>query len=96
MINRTAMNVDQVAGHLIKSGVAIKGIFKTEEPEVEDDAVNVTDTISVQVSSYGDCYMTVSRYEPKGAFGECYVFYPERLSIADIIMDIKRAMEDES
>lgn len=95
MINRVSMNVDQVAGHLIKSGIAIKGIHRTEEPEVEDDAVQVTDTISVQVSSYGDCYMTVSRFESSGAFGECFVFYPERLSIADVVTDIKRAMEDE-
>lgn len=89
MKNKLSMNVDVVAGKLIKAGVAIKKIYHTTEPDVEDDAIYVTDTVHVQVSSYGDPYMTVSRQH-----GEEFVNSSPRLSIADIVSDINKAMKE--
>jgi len=93
MYNRLSMNVDQVAGHLIKHGIKYKSIHRTEEPEVEDDAINITDHISVQVSSYGDAYMSVGRWDP---VAECFFYSPERLGIPELVNDIKLALKEES
>lgn len=91
MKNKLSMNVSQVAKKLKAMGVPIKKIVPTVDFDCEDDSIEITDTISVQVSSIGDAYMSVTRKTDD----ESFIFYPERLDLNHIALDIRKAMTEE-
>lgn len=90
MKNQPSMNVMAVARYLKLLGCPVKKVIPTDDVDVEDDSIEVTDTISVQVSSIGDAWISVSRTK-----GDDFIFYPERLDVRDVWKDIQDAMEDE-
>lgn len=91
MKNKLSMNVVAVAKHLKKLGVPVLAVHVSDDIECEDDSIEVSKTIHVQVSSVGDAYMSVSRQTTDGDF----LFYPERLDVQLIALDIRKAMTEE-
>lgn len=84
------MNVDAVAGSLVKMGIAYKCVIKTEEPEFQPDVIVISHKVHVHVSAYGDCFVTVNRLIED----DTWVAFPERLDIALVAMDVRNALKE--
>ena len=85
------MNAHSVYGKLVKAGILPKSVYISEEPEVEDDAVVLSETLHVTVGCYGAPYMNVVKTLNEGTDDVEFEFYPVRFMIEDIIADLRKA-----
>lgn len=79
-------SIDEIMKALRAQGHKPK-VNLTEEFEVEDHSIDVTEGVSIQVPSYGDCYVNVNYFD-----GDTFHHYPERLGVAEICKDVNHAV----
>ena len=85
------MNIEKLAATLRARGFAAR-VHRTDEPEVEDDAVHVTDRVQIQV---GMGYWLVSKEEGEGDEVAWWFFDSREIDDVDgIVEDLRSALAD--
>lgn len=85
------MNAARIAVELRALGVPV--ISSKEGNDEEDGEVNITDSVHVQVPTYGSGLMVV-KVEGEGD-DISFLFYDERKDLAAVVHDIRKAMKKE-
>jgi hypothetical protein len=82
------MKLQQIATALRIAGVPVLEVNESKDPSVEDDEIVLTPTIRVQVGPY--CLGIVRDC------GKAFMFYKERKTPAQLVVDYKQALADEA
>lgn len=81
------LTVRQLAGYLKAKEIPVDSIYQTSDPECEDDAINITADVSIQVPSMNDGPVSVGRYFVGSMF-----HWPDRTDLVSLVDDIKMAL----